>query len=88
MLMYRRLTRRFYPRVGRTLQNGLTSPFAWACALVPAGWAVIFYNNTPALVLGFVISIALYWVVYLRLTQFRWCFAPRALKSKRQEELA
>lgn len=89
MLMHRRLARRFYPQAGRTLQNGLTSPFAWAYALVPASWAVIFYNNTVALLLGFVVAITLYRALYLRLTQFRWCFAPRALKSQPQnEELA
>ena len=86
MLMHRRLARRFYPRAGRTLQNGLTSLFSWACAMVPASWAVVFYNYTPVLVLGFAISIALYWLVYLRLTQFRWCLVPRIQKSKLREE--
>ena len=54
--------------------------------MVPASWAVVFYNYTPVLALGFAISIALYWLVYLRLTQFRWCLVPRIQKSKLREE--
>lgn len=77
MLMHRRLARRLYRQLDRTLQNGLTSPFAWAYAVVPAVWAVIFYDNTGALLLGFVASICLYAAVYRRLTQFRWFKASK-----------
>lgn len=81
MLLNRRMARRVYPRASRTLQNGLTSPFAWAFALVPACWAVVFYDNTVALVLGFVVCIVLYRMLYMRLTQFRWCWTAMTLAS-------
>lgn len=81
MLLNRRVARKFYPLADRTLQNGLTSPFIWPCALLPALWAVIFYNNTLLLVVGFEISIVLYRLVYMRLTQFRWCWTAVTLKS-------
>ena len=35
MLMNRRIARKFYPNTSKTLQNGLTSPFMWPCAVVP-----------------------------------------------------
>ena len=86
MLMHRRLARRFYPKAGRRLQNGLTSPFVWAYALVPAVWAVIFYNNTEALLFGFVVSMGLYAAFYTRLTQFRWFFRRPRLDAKWQKK--
>ena len=82
MLLNRRVSRKMYPRVGKAFQNGLTSPFSWLCGLIPAGWAVIFYNNTAAFILGFVICIALYQMLYVRLTQFRWGFSSISLITK------
>lgn len=83
MLFNRRVARKIYPCTSRILQNGLTSPFAWLCAFIPACWAVVFYDNTAALVLGFAVSILLYRVLYMRLTQFRWCFNPATLTTKK-----
>ena len=81
MLLNRRVARRVYPTFNRTLQNGLTSPFAWIFAVFPCCWAVVFYENTAVLVLGFVISVVLYRMLYMRLTQFRWCWAAITLTS-------
>ena len=81
MLLNRRVARKIFPNMGKTMQNGFTSPFAWLCALVPACWAVVFYNNTIALLIGFLVSIILYRMLYMRLTQFCWCWKPMARKS-------
>lgn len=63
------------------LRNGLTSPFCWLYAALPASWAVLFAQNTPMLMLGLVLATFVYSAVYARLTQFGWCF--RALTMRR-----
>lgn len=78
MLLYRRVSRRLYPHCTLPLQNALTSPFAWAFALLPASIAVVWPTSTPVLVGGFLLSACVYWAIYLRLTQFRWCLVPQA----------
>jgi len=79
MLMYRRLSRKAYPQASRTLQNGLTSPFAWCYAAFPAFWAVVFFDNVWMLALGFISAASVYWAIYQRLTQFKWCFEPSTM---------
>lgn len=83
MLLHRRLARKLFPRRSRVLQNSLTSPFAWGCALAPALLALAFPRSTGALVVGFLLCATLYTALYLRLTQFRWCIAP-TLRSEGQ----
>ena len=85
MLLNRRVARKIYPGMSKTLQNGLTSLFAWPCALVPACWAVVFYNNTVALFFGFLVFIVLYKLLYMRLTQFRWCWKSKARTTAKLE---
>lgn len=82
MLVYRRMSRRTYAERGPVLQNSLTSPFVWAYALVPAVWGVVFQQHTSMLVAGFVFSAVLYWLIYLRLTQFSWCLTPVTRKAQ------
>jgi UDP-N-acetylmuramyl pentapeptide phosphotransferase/UDP-N-acetylglucosamine-1-phosphate transferase len=83
MLLNRRVSRKFYPLAGKTLQNGMTSPFAWIFAFIPAAWAVFFYSNTAALIFGLLMFVVFYRMLYVRLTQFRWCifFAVPASKA-------
>ncbi|MCA0212300.1 MAG: glycosyltransferase [Proteobacteria bacterium] len=73
MLVYRRVARRMFPQAQAALQNGLTSPFVWLFALLPATIATLWYESSAVLGTGFVVSGFIYWVMYLRLTQFRWC---------------
>jgi UDP-N-acetylmuramyl pentapeptide phosphotransferase/UDP-N-acetylglucosamine-1-phosphate transferase len=82
MLVYRRIARLVYPQASSTLQNSMTSPFVWAYALVPAIWAITFQLDTGMLILGFLLSTALYWLLYLRLSQFKWCVTPLNGKSR------
>jgi UDP-N-acetylmuramyl pentapeptide phosphotransferase/UDP-N-acetylglucosamine-1-phosphate transferase len=76
MLLHRRVARKVFAGRSRLLQNSLTSPFAWAFALVPGLVALAFPRSTGVLVAGFIVCAALYTALYLRLTQFRWCVAP------------
>ncbi len=82
MLMYRRLSRKVYPSASRTLQNGLTSPFAWCYTTIPVAWAVSFPYNPWLLALGMAVSAGLYWAVYQRLSQFKWCFEPSTMQGQ------
>lgn len=75
MLVYRRLASPLFNNANKAFKNGMASPFCWAYALLPAGWSVVFAQNTAALVLGFVFVIFAYAAIYARLTQFRWCFS-------------
>ena len=72
--LHRRVIRKVFPKVSRTLQNGLTGSLVWFLATVPAAWAVFFYQNTTALVIGFVLAGFGYAAIFARLTQFVWCF--------------
>jgi UDP-N-acetylmuramyl pentapeptide phosphotransferase/UDP-N-acetylglucosamine-1-phosphate transferase len=83
MLFHKRLSRRLYRNTGKVLQNSLTSPFAWAFAMLPAGVAVLWPTDTAALALGFGVSALIYRALYLRLTQFRWYFLPAARRTAR-----
>jgi UDP-N-acetylmuramyl pentapeptide phosphotransferase/UDP-N-acetylglucosamine-1-phosphate transferase len=82
MLMFRRLSRKAYPRFNRTLQNGLTSPYAWCYTVIPVIWAVAFAHSPWILSLGMAASAALYWAIYQRLSQFKWCFEPSTMQPQ------
>lgn len=81
MLMYRRLSKKAYPNASSTLQNGLTSPFAWCYTLIPVSLALLFHSDPWALAFGFLASAGVYWVVYQRLSQFKWCFQPHTMDT-------
>lgn len=53
-------------------RNSAVSPLLWLYALLPALLAVLFYDNTPALIASFVASAILYQLLYRRLIHFRW----------------
>ena len=76
-LVKRRVARVLLPRASSLARNSLTGAIMWGAALLPAIIAVRWPTDTPALVLGFGGCVLLYSVVYARLTQFRWFFAPR-----------
>jgi len=83
MLVHRRVARPLFSKASRTLQNGMTSPFAWMYAVLPAGWAVVFAQNTVMLAVGFGLAIFTYAALYARLTQFRWPFrVPMLIKPE------
>jgi UDP-N-acetylmuramyl pentapeptide phosphotransferase/UDP-N-acetylglucosamine-1-phosphate transferase len=79
--IHRRLVQKLARHASAPLRNGMTSPFCWLYAALPASWAVLFAQNTPMLMLGLALAIFVYSAVYARLTQFGWCF--RALTMRR-----
>jgi UDP-N-acetylmuramyl pentapeptide phosphotransferase/UDP-N-acetylglucosamine-1-phosphate transferase len=78
-LVHRRIICQVFPNLSKPLKNGLTSPVCWLFATLPAGWAVVFADNTLMLVLAFVCIVFGYAAVYARLTQFKWCFSAATL---------
>jgi len=72
MLVHRRVVRHWLPSASQALQNGLTSPFAWAYAAALATWGCIFARDTIPLIVGLLAAALLYASVYTRLTRFRW----------------
>ena len=79
--IHRRVICKLFPHMHWRLQNGMTSPLGWLCAALPAAWGVIFAESTMILAFGFGLAIFSYAAVYARLTQFRWCFSARTLRS-------
>ncbi len=82
MLFYKRISKRTFRDAPAALQNGLTSIFAWAYALVPATIAMTWPDKTGALIAGFAASGILYRAIYVRLTQFKWS-VPIKLSSRK-----
>lgn len=89
MLMYKRVSRHWFADAKPELQNGFSSFFAWAYAVVPTTIAIIFPRDTFTLICGFVASALLYRTIYVRLTQFRWSAVvklPRKIIGRRNDE--
>ena len=78
-LVFRRFMRSDFASLGReqrVRRNSMTSPFLWALSMTSVVPAVVFWNNSQALVLFAVGFGALYLWVYWRIVRFR---APRWL---------
>ena len=70
--IHRRVVCKLFPQLNSAARNGMTSPFCWLYCLLPAGWAVLFAQNTLLLMFGFLLAIGTYSLIYCRLTRFRW----------------
>lgn len=79
--IHRRIICQLFPKLDDKLKNGLTSPLCWLGTALPAGWAIVFAQDTPMLIVGLALFILAYAAVYARLTQFRWCFSPLTLRA-------
>ena len=88
MLMYRRISRKAHPDASRTMQNGLTSPYAWSYTMIPVAWAVLSYAHVWLLALGLILSAGVYWGIYQRLSQFKWCFEPSTMHAGKSTKIA
>lgn len=71
-LVMRRLVCQRFPNWSRTLCNSSTGAVLWLMTLLPALWAVSFYDNTPMLALGLIVYALGYQALYARLVWFRW----------------
>lgn len=79
-LVYRRLVKSVLhdDQVWRLLvRNNRTSPYLWAIALIAALPAMVFWSNTPVLVLWFVLFMIAYCGAYLAIVRFK---VPRWLR--------
>ncbi len=78
-LIYRRLVRPFShrPRRDRVMPNAMTAPYIWVLALMCAIPAVLFWDNTPFLVVFVLLFIISYGFLYWRIATLR---APRMLR--------
>jgi len=81
-LVHRRIVRQLFPRLTAPIQNGLTSTVCWVFISTPAAIAVLFAQNVPVLVATLFGLMLGYAAVYLRLSQFKWCFSPATLHPK------
>jgi len=81
MLLHRRVTRRALRHCSAELRNGLTSPPIWLFALLPASAAMLWHGQDLVLAGCFVLCALVYRAIYLRLTQFRWCFSTRVFSA-------
>lgn len=72
MLVYKRITARRLRHSRPAYRNAATSPFLWAFAAGPALLAVVFWNDTPALITVLVLTTLAYRLIYRRLALFRW----------------
>lgn len=80
-LIYKRIARRTFPHAGAAFQNSATSPMLWPFAIFLGGIAILWPTDDLKLFAGLLICILLYRLVYLRLTQFRWCFFVRSSRE-------
>ncbi|HSG91362.1 MAG TPA: glycosyltransferase [Pseudomonadales bacterium] len=78
MLIHQRIAKKLFRNASAEHRNAMTSPFAWAFALLPAVLAIGFHRSTPLLMVAFVLCAFVYSALYARLTQFRWCLMPVA----------
>jgi UDP-N-acetylmuramyl pentapeptide phosphotransferase/UDP-N-acetylglucosamine-1-phosphate transferase len=76
MLVYQRCSRALFFGKKGSLVNGLTTLFILPYALFCSLLGFMFYANTLLLVMALVGCSVVYYLIYLRLTQFRWCIKP------------
>lgn len=71
-LVKRRIVRQLFASTHRTLRNSIAGALLWGMTLLPALWAVPFFDNTPMLVLGMLFFGLAYQALYVRLVWFGW----------------
>ncbi len=77
-LVKRRVVRRLFPQTTNLMRNSITGALLGPLLSVPfALWALAFYDDTPALVLGMIVFVLAYKLSYCRLTRFHW-LGPRS----------
>lgn len=75
MLVYKRLTKWLLgPDADKTKRNSATSPFLWLLSLLGIGPALLFWNNTPLLILFSFLFGVVYLYLYWKVLMPRWIF--------------
>ena len=81
MLVYQRVSRSVFFDHNASLVNGMTTLFILPFSLMCSLSGLLFYSSTSLLAGSMVINFAVYYLIYLRLTQFRWCLRPATLTA-------
>ena len=71
-LVKRRFVRQHFKLFNGTGRNSITGALMWGMTLLPALWALSFYDNTAMLALGLLIYALGYQAIYVRLVWFGW----------------
>lgn len=71
-LVKRRVVRQRFPTLHTRLRNSITGAMMWIMTLLPALWAILFFDNTLMLALGLAVYALSYEALYARLVWFRW----------------
>lgn len=56
-----------FPGLDASWRNALVAPPLWLLAVLPGVFAAVFYDNTIAVMIGFLVFCAAYWAIYRRL---------------------
>lgn len=87
MLVYQRVSRACFFRYKASFVNGMTTVFIFPFALMCSLPGVFFYSSTPMLIASFAGCAFIYYLIYLKLTMFRWVVLPlNSKKSKKHGE--
>lgn len=76
-LVKRRVMRQHFPTMHITMRNSITGALLWGMTLLPALWALSFFDNTTMLALGLLLFTLAYQILYLRLVRFGWHLWPQ-----------
>jgi len=83
-LMYSRVARFIFRGANPQIINSVTCLFVWPIPIFCALIAIFWMSNTTVLIISFIFSAFVYRLVYLRLTQFVWCFRPATLNRDKK----
>jgi UDP-N-acetylmuramyl pentapeptide phosphotransferase/UDP-N-acetylglucosamine-1-phosphate transferase len=72
MLVYRRVARKLLINQSQPIQNGLTSPFIWLYAALPAAVAVVSFDSGLICTIAMGLTALMYSIIYRRLVLFKW----------------
>ncbi len=83
MLVYQRVARRVFSGLGDLGRNSITSVILWPFSIAGAIAAILCPRDQSVLMGALLCLCVGYYMVYLRLTQFRWCIRPATTKACR-----
>ena len=70
-LIYKRLVKQRFKNTDKKIRNSLTSPYIWALQMISTIPALLFWKNTPLLILFCLTFIIVYVWLYMRILRFK-----------------
>jgi UDP-N-acetylmuramyl pentapeptide phosphotransferase/UDP-N-acetylglucosamine-1-phosphate transferase len=71
-LVHTKIVQHLFSGTSKAQHNGLTSPFCWLFAFIPALTAILMYRNTNWIIGATAIFCFAYIMIYRRLSKFKW----------------